>query len=342
MLQHNEWTFHETTEQEKYLPAYRYSVINETATCPTAGALTYINGISNPQEDEDKVDIRNMALRAGDACHHVFAAVRLWGIRDNKEIFEREGIRLFGDERFNVMKSASEKFISEDELLQRRAFCLQALYSSGFTDDPSDKNRTMSNLETVCCAYIDRWNYERKVAILPDRVGIEMKFDLVITNTLTGWRARFIGTLDALHERIDGATGFIVHENKTASRITDAWATVFKMSHQVTGYNIAASTITKTPVMETLVFGTQIPLNMREPVRIEPALRENHHIDQWLKWFQWGVNAFESARQNPADAPKFTHSCGRFFSECKFMPYCAGDADEKKLIINNLKGENII
>lgn len=353
-------TIRQATEADRALPAYRYTLLNEVATCPTLAALTFINGIENEERAEVVGSQRSMALDAGSACHEVFAAVRLHGLfNTDPEAVPGEGLRLFGEERFTKMLLQAEKFAGEGESQARRAFCLEALYTSGFYDDPYDKNRTLANLEQVCTAYIDRWNYERAVAQMPDgKYGIEIKFDLVIefpgkliaVNTDTGqtivgepFKCRFVGTLDGLHSAIDDSGRFVVHENKTGRYINDAWAKGFIMSHQVTGYCAAATVMSGTPVTEALIFGSQIPLQAILPVRTEVVSREPQHFVQWLTWFRWGVDMFESAKADPAAAPKFTHSCGRFFGECKFIPFCAGDAEAKEFMLNNLsQGERYV
>lgn len=333
-----EYTISLATEEEtKTLPGYRYSQLNDTATCPTLGALTYgfIPEGQNPSEDPNA--IRSMALDAGSACHEVFAAVRLWELRDREPLFTREAERLF-NERWEELLVAMTKKKADGERMAKMAFCLEALYTSGFYDDPYDKNRTLANLEQVCAMYIDRWDSERKLWIAPDqsRAGIELPFNLTLRCN-DGWAVRFIGKIDGLHESIDGSGNLVVHENKTGRYINDAWATTFKMSHQVTGYCVAASAVTGKTVRQALVFGTQIPLNTSCPVRLEPVVREDHHIKQWAVWFRAMVAMYEDAKQDPVNALKFSHSCGRFFGQCKFMPFCHGDDDEKNLILTRLK-----
>lgn len=335
-----------TTEADKHLPAFRFTQLNETATCPTLAALRfgYLEDVQDTKDDEDGP--RSMALAAGKACHRVFAAVRLWGLRENHPVLVREGIRLFGEEHFDKMNQAAMKFLAEGELTQRRAFCLEALYTSGFYDDPNDRYRTMANLEQTCLGYIDQWDYEREVFMVPTKVGelttynagIELSFDLVIEFD-DGWKARFVGTLDALHYAIGSKMELMVHENKTGRYINDAWARGFQMSHQVTGYCAAATVLANRLVKQAAVFGSQIPMASARPVRVEPVEREVHHFSQWAQWFRWCADTFRAAVDDPIVAPKFTHSCGRFFGECVFIPFCAGDNETKEQIIHQLKNK---
>lgn len=326
------------TPADDHLPEYRYSQLNEVATCPTLAALEYgfRKSIANKEEadSEDRI-----ALRAGKACHDVFAALRLFSLRDDKELFEREGVRLFKEERFYLMKARLQhSHADQNDRMTKQLFCLEALYTSGFVDDPDDKKRTMANLESVCAAYIDRWDFERRVWVSPDRsiVGIELPFALVIESD-DGFAVRFTGTLDGLHHNAHDLTKLVAHENKTGSRIGDAWAISFLLSHQVTGYLVAASLIADTTVNDALILGSQIPFSPSNPVRQEIVSREEHHVKQWMTWLRWAVETYESAKLDVASAPKFTHSCNRFFSACPHIPFCAADPATKVDMINNLR-----
>ena len=50
----------------------------------------------------------------------------------------------------------------------------------------------------------------------------------------------YCGKIDGVHE---WENDLIVAENKTASRLSDSWRMPFAISHQVTGYIVAASEI---------------------------------------------------------------------------------------------------
>jgi hypothetical protein len=149
-------------------------------------------------------------------------------------------------------------------------------------------------------------------------------------------------TFDGLHWSISGDGTLVVHENKTAKYTNDAWASTFLMSHQVTGYTVAATTLLGQHVRDALILGSQIPLSQTNPLRLEPVSRELHHVQQWFTWFRWCVDTFEASKVNPVIAQKFTHSCGRFFSKCRFMPFCHGDADEKELILKRLQQGEVL
>src|SRR5690606_16451904 len=150
---------------------------------------------------------------------------------------------------------------------QRIAFSLAALHTCGFYDDPSDKRRTTTNIEEMCIAYMDKYDWSTSLPIiLEDYVGgptagIEIPIDITLeytfaTETIKDYprtqfqfsddgqpflRYRFIGRADGIHWK-DGTDNVIrTHENKTASRLGDAWEMSHIMSHQHTGYMVGLS-----------------------------------------------------------------------------------------------------
>lgn len=328
-----------TTPEDMHLQPYRYSMLNEVATCPTLAALEY--GYTGTESARDDNAPRNIPTDAGAACHRVFAALRFYRARQMMTVggFGLTGKRLFGETEFEQMVDVLNKAKARDDAprMHEMAFCMEALYTSGFYDDPSDRNRTIANLEQVCASYIDRWDNGRAQVFLDSgEPAIELTFDIVIEAD-DGWAARFIGTIDALHYSLDVRTEIVVHENKTGRYINDAWAAAFLMSHQVTGYCVAASALTGQQVRRALILGSQIPLNANCPVRTEVVARTEMHIEQWLTWFRHCVYMYEMAKLNPIVAPKYSHSCNRYFAKCQFLPFCDGDLETKQEIIRRLE-----
>ena len=347
------------TEADAHLPTYDNTKLQAVNTCPTWGILRY---------DMHKTFASNgraMALEAGSAMHEVFAAVRLWqlwkyDLPENSEmvvhpqdtafhvpvLINHHGQRLFRESRWEGMLACA--FGAEDERTNCLNFCLQALYSFGFYDDPSDKRRTMSNLEEAAIMYIDRWDFRRMPIWIRDKddpksdVGIEHAFDVVIEYTfehpsseLHKKSYRFTGKLDGIQWK-DGTLR--VDENKTAARLDDAWVLSFDMSSQVTGYCLAGSIWSGEQITQATVRGLQIPL----PKAYESGLvtintqREPHHLERWLEWFLYSVQMYEQFHHDPINAPKFTHSCNRYFRPCNFLPFCVGDNEEMKLSLEEM------
>lgn len=325
-----------TADEIATMKPFRYTSLTDTATCPTLGALEWGFG-DGQNHDED--DSKSGALNAGKACHDVFAAVRLYElITGDASLFVTQGERLYGKERFALMCAACTDKAKDGERMQRLAFCLKALYTSGYEDDPSDSKRTMANLEQTCVAYIDAWDSSRKLWVDGANVGIELKLHIIIEDG-RGYKIMIQGTLDALHHSLGNPDNLCVHENKTGKYINDAWAATFRMSHQITGYCVFASVLTGKPVYDALVLGSQIPYNAKMPVRIEAIERRPHHFEQWLRWVRYNVSVYNMALVDPITAPKFAHSCNRYFSTCKHLPFCYGDDAEKGEYLARLKGD---
>jgi hypothetical protein len=296
-----------------------------------------------------------MPLEAGSAMHEVFAAVRLYQLYAYdapKELAEQfldyHGARLFNTpdnpERFSNMRT--HLFTDEDERTRYMNFCLDALYSSGFYDDPSDRRRTMANLEEAAMVYIDRWDWKRHPIWIRDRddptsdVGIEIAFDIVVCFTFANGnktKLRFIGKFDGVHTR-DGH--ICIGENKTASRADEAWRMSFTMSSQVTGYMLAASVWIGEVVNRAMIWGSVLPLpKSMDGVVTEYVTRKEHHFARWFDWFLHSAEYYSHFRNNPHDAPKYTHSCNRYFRPCSFIPFCDSDDEDQKLMIEEMVTE---
>jgi len=334
------------TPEDADIDVYDNTKLQAVNTCVTWGVLRY------QMHRVYSSNARAMALEAGSAMHEVFAAVRLWQLYyyDMKRVSHRDetlqfhGLRLFGKERWPMMFEQMQG--TEDERTRFLNFCLQALYSCGFYDDPYDKRRTMSNLEEAAILYCDRWQFEKMPIWIRDiddphtDVGIEIAFDVVITFGMDdglSFDYRFCGKLDGLH----WSHGLIrVCENKTASRLDEAWKQSFEMSSQVTGYMLAGSVFTGENITVGNVLGLQIPLPRSGDIGgfvNEPLTREPYMFQRWFNWFLYSVRLYEQYRNNPIEAPKFTHSCNRYFRPCAFIPFCTSDDEEQRRHIDEME-----
>lgn len=288
-----------------------------------------------------------MALEMGSAAHELFAAVRLWQLREYQkhvEIADFHGPRLFGNERYRAMLAAVNR--ETDPRQQSLDFCLTSLETAGFYDDPRDKRRTYTNLEEACIAYIDRWDWNRTEVWVRDKdnpesdIGIELPFDMVVEYDLEGGVTiafRFTGKADGLHVK-NGKV--ILHENKTASRLDDAWRQSFSMSSQVTGYMLALSLYAGEPIDEGEVFGLAVPLprsfDYGGIVR-EPVSRQGFHFEDWFYWFLTTALIGEQFKDNPHGAPRYTHSCNRYFRPCALIPFCDSAKEEQVTMLEEMR-----
>lgn len=327
-----------TEESDMHLPAYDNTRLQAINTCPTWGILRY-----GMHKTMSAPGTRSMPLEMGTAAHDVFAAVRLWQLRrfqGQEALSDFHGQRLFGNTRYSAMLAAVDT--REDDRVQSLAFALTALETTGFYDDPRDKRRTMTNLEEACIAYIDRWDWNRMPVWIRDAsdpqsdVGIELPFDIVLSFVLDNGDTReyrFVGKADGLHAR---GSEIYLHENKTASRLDDAWSQSFLLSSQITGYCLALGLWAGQPIVKAEIFGMSVPLPKNYDfgglVR-ESVTRYSHHFERWFAWFLHTVELERAFVDNPVDAPKYTHSCNRYFRPCSMIPFCDADDEEQQRIL---------
>lgn len=319
-----------TTESEKdpssptYLEPFDNTKLTAINTCPTWGIIRYGHHKAWPNERGTAA-----ALNAGSAAHDVFAASRVWRLHHMQglpEVAQHTGLRIFGTERWSGM-GGSLLTIPKPGRSDYLAFCLEALYNSGLIDDPAEKRKGMAAVEESCIIYLDRYDERNDVFVSDNFVGVEQPFDLVITyGTL---EFRFTGKIDAVEKHGEEPW---VHENKTASRLNDAWIASFQLAHQVTGYVVAASFLTNVNITNCRVHGLSIPLPKNYDLgglANEDVVRKAHHIVAWLRWVRHTLDIYEQFKATPMDSPQYTHSCNRFFRPCSLIPYCAGNDETK-------------
>lgn len=325
---------HVTPTTDMSLRAYSHSMLTSIATCPTKGLITYV---------ADKVMSntgRALALEAGSASHEAYAAARLWQVGRHQGLSDHmihHGVRLFGEDRYDSMILAANE-AGDDGRNAMLRFCLEAFYSYGFYDDPSDKRRTFTNIEEALIAYLDRFDYRRNVWVQDKddptaMVGIEMPLDMTISymsQEYGEFRLRFIGTADGL--TVDDK-GLRLEENKTASRLGEAWLAAFHTSHQQTGYMMALSTILGQPVTRAAVHGMCIPLPRSYDaggLMTEVVSRTDAQFSDFLAWVLNVTQVIDLFGDNPLDAPKYTNACSNYFRPCSLIPLCASDHETRR------------
>jgi len=323
-----------TPTSDTSLPAYSHSILNAIATCPTYGLVTYVSNRVFRNAS------RALALEAGSAAHDAYAAARLWQIGRVQGLDAHMGyhsVRLFGEDRYLSMLNAALE-AGDDKRNAMLRFCLEAFYTSGFYDDPMDKRRTFTNIEEALIAYLDRVDWQHDVWVEDKdnpraRVGIEIPLDVTVSyamhNVEPQLQLRFIGTADGLHWR---RGSLVLDENKTASRLGEAWALSFQTSHQITGYMMALSTILGVPITRAAVHGMAIPLPrtydsgglMTEIVSRQPA-----QFRDLLAWLLHLAQVVAMHKTKPTEAPKHTGACNKYFRACPLIPLCASDTAER-------------
>lgn len=285
-----------------------------------------------------------MALEAGSAMHEVFAAGRVFDLLTyGPKVYGSDDVRskatirayeLFGLSRTDALL---EHFTdtSEDERTRILRGGLHILETSGFYDEPSDKRRTMDKLSEAAIAYLDRYEFGQSVPLVHgDFVGIEVPFELVAEWDLpngTTRRVRFYGRIDGVHCYRNDLSAPRIEENKTASRLNDAWQMSFETSHQVTGYIAASRAVTGLDISRALVLGCSIPQPRMydEGIMTVQVKREELQFVSWAKWFRHTCELYFKFFDQPLEAPMYTGSCNRYFRPCSFVPLCASRNEEE-------------
>lgn len=312
-----------TTEaQKKSLTPYSNSRLVAVNQCPTWGVVS--------SQKRYASSARAMALEAGELMHQVFAAVRIWQLEHIQDLPGHAavtGTRIFGKQRWHkILKGVRAK--GDFEQLCELAFAV--MDTSDWVDNPVDKVRTRQNMELAAMEYIkerlpymENWPiYVKDEKDSKALVGIEQVFDVVVLFS-DGRQIRYIGTLDGCI--IKAATGqYCVDENKTASRLDEGWRSSFELSNQITGYCACSGIILGFPVMKVRVTGTKIKPSGRgeDCYALEPLVRDDEFIQSWGRWLHFTVSLYERYKDNYEDAPRFTHSCNRYFRPCALIPFC--------------------
>lgn len=324
---------------------YDYTKLTAINTCPTYGVLRYA---LHKTEIPLNTHGRRMAVEAGSACHEYYAALRMWTVinnPDNKdnELLHNYGYKLFGHERWNSLLSIPQ---DSDRINNATLFALDALHSSGFYDDPSDRRRTMANMEAACIAYTHRYfQSDMPVLVKDDLIGIEVPFVLEVTHYYNEAGYNILGAKHYYCGRIDGIQLWndrpVVCENKTSSMSissSNAWRMAFAISNQVTGYCIAGSALLGQQVNTAFVMGSQIPppRNVFDGTVFELCNRTHDDAIRWFEWFFGTIRIEEQYRARISDAPRYSHACNRFFSACEFVPFCSMTREEQIVALEDM------
>lgn len=313
-----------TPSDKKHLRPYSNSRLTDTNQCPTWGVVHSQRVYSSTA--------RAMALEAGEAMHQVFAAVRIWQLEKHQRLSKHALVtatRIFGLPRWKAAISEMDKSLDDREQLLQLGFAI--LHGSGFYDDPSDNIRTLGNMEMATITYVDEilpkmdnwpiWVADKKDPKSP--VGIEQVFDVILTYD-DKRVIRFIGTLDGLVLDEYRKVRPTLDENKTASRLDDGWINSFDMSHQVTGYLACSSVAFGFPIWHSRITGLKIkPTHKGEDVYVKTVSRDQAAVLHWGAWVRHTVDLFETYENDWENAPRYTHSCNRYFRPCSLLSFCA-------------------
>lgn len=304
--------------------------MTDICQCPTWGVVH--------AQRQFETNARAMALEAGGVMHEAYGALRIWQLEHIQGLPKHAletAKRIFGAKRWKTILSGVKAYSDEREHLLELLFA--TLHSAGWYDDPNDNVRTMSNMEMSAIKYVDeRFPYlENWPIYVADKknprciVGIEQPFDIVL-HYADGKKVRVIGTIDGLVTK--SVTGdYYIDENKTASRLDDGWRQSFEMSHQITGYCAATTTVFGFTVLNARVTGAKIkPTNRGEDVLPIEISRDESAIRHWGRWVRYCDDTWLRYKDDYENAPRFTHSCNRYFRPCSLISFCADSPQGRK------------
>jgi len=282
-----------------------------------------------------------MALEAGELMHKIFAMCRiwqLWRLQKMPKHAEVTAKRIFGEETWKKIKEQGKGYGQRDELL---ALCFGVLRESNWVDDPKDAIRTMSNMEVATIEYVDerlRTMDQFPIWVADEfdsnsMVGIEQVFDVVMMYE-DGYKLRYIGTIDGLVLDLDAGKRPTLEDNKTASRIDSAFQNATYMKYQFTGYLACSTAVFGMQVLDGSVIAVKIKRsNSGENYASLPISRDYDAIAKWGQDVRWFVeNLYEPFGDNGYEhAPRFTHSCNRYFRPCSLIPFCADSPEGRQI-----------
>jgi hypothetical protein len=297
-------------------------------TCPRWGIVRNMHGKSL------EVEGRQIPLECGNALHQSFAAHRVWQLWHSlPKGYDRvyaNGVRIFGEERWDELA----KKLEEDD---PAPISLEALYTSGYIDDPRDRKRTLSNMELSLLHYLTRYPHDYLPFVEDDFVGIEVPVRLKLTFE-DGTEFAYLGRADVI--LTEPKTGkLIVVDNKTSSNVANQWETQWRTSHQLTGYCVGVSSMIQRRVMDFGVLGLQVPLPKGQEfggyVFME-GTKTTRAVAEWAKWAYSAWQLWDQYKDVPFEAPMYTHSCYRYFRGCSFIPICDIAEDDPPVTLSEL------
>lgn len=320
------------------------------STCPQYGILRY------EHHKTWTTTRRQMPLEAGLACHEAFSAVRLADLYLNGGLFYPDSIdtravalarmiQLFGMDRTVEWTKIME--LGEDTERTIMLGALEIFNSSGFFDDESDKRRTVANIEEALIVYCTRYPIGRMMPVVIEEekrlfVGVEIPVDMYlrIDNHDATHEYHFTGRIDGMMYRDPDKREVIIEDDKTASRLDEAWRTGWSVNHQPTGYCLAASALLKQPVTRGNIRGLAIPIPKTYDYGghvVEPFRRTEQQFTEWAEWVVFVDETTKRFLKTPLNAPKFTHSCNRYFHSCMFVPFCDSDEEERQAMYDEME-----
>lgn len=335
------YTVHKTTDTEHAdkVPYITSSMMEAVNTCPRWGIVHNVLG------KRFIASYRQMALEAGSLMHEVFACLNLLHIGVNRKLRDHmhyNGQLLFTKERWEEIWHDN---VTIDDIVALERIIFACVNTGNFIDDSNDRNRTLANLEN-CAIELLKFHLTNLMdfpILVSDptgkknyHVGIEMSLDAVI-NVDKGPSLRCLGLADVVYK--NESTGEItLGEYKTTSSMNDAWRAAFETRHQITLYNtLLQAYFGIKKVFNTIIVGSAIPVRRTgAPVQFFTVKRDQENITELINTIVFTQNIIDKYRNQPLEAPMFTHSCSRFFRPCSMLDICTAIKEDQYGMLDNM------
>jgi hypothetical protein len=228
---------------------------------------------------------------------------------------------------------------------------LDVFETSGFYDDPDDKRRTIANIEETIIAYVTKYPLGKIMPVVAEDVlgrpfvGVEIPIDMYLrinVDDMGSLEFHFVGRCDGVMYSNTTKNKVIVEDDKTASRLNDAWHESWKTNHQPTGYCAAISRLLAVDVNSGNIRGASIPLPKSYDyggVVEVPYTRTPLQFGEWVAYVIHIMDIEHRYMPHPLHAPKYTHSCNRYFRPCHYVPFCDSPLDERQAMYNEMDTE---
>lgn len=348
-----------TTDEEfkNKMPYITSSMMEAMATCPRWGV---IHSVHNRRF---VTGYRQMALEAGSLMHDVLCMLNLLHIGYHRNLPDH--MHFHGEVNFNteenpnrwkqIFTSIVKDFDLDDTLsIERPVF--ETIATSNFYDDPNDRNRTVSNLELCAMELLNYWRsslIDLPIYVADEKdptkpIGIEMSLDAVFEFPVTSierlaypgvsTKLRAIGLADVVYQNPD-TKKVTLGEYKTASNMNDAWRMAFDTRHQQTLYNaLLQAYFGYQRDFSTILIGSAIPVRTTAmPVQHFPVYRDQDHIKDMLNTYIHLNHQIEENKDNPTNAPMYTHSCNRYFRPCSLIDLCSSTCEDREIIFEQMQ-----
>lgn len=272
---------------------------------------------------------RNLPLECGTAMHQALAiamCTRIVGGGHSNLAVQRAKAIIGNEDRWYARGDYAVGDRAIDEYVTNampEEAALATLYTSSYYDDPSDKKRTIANMEASLLYALQV--IEHVPEVINNRVCVEMPIKFVFEYNDKVYA--YTGRCDMIVKTPNGVGPL---DWKTSTGIAGAWEGQWHLSHQMTGYCAGEALELGVPINDGYVVGIQIPLAKEtyKSVRDIHFYRHEHQFESWINFVLDGIDLYERFKDDPHSATKRTDYCFRYFRMCSFADLCSAHPDD--------------